>query len=96
MARRAPQPLSNLMQELMRSLDRGSKFGEATIVSAWQDVSGTQVANVTEKVWVEKKRLFVKVNSAPWRNELHLQRREWCDRVNQKLGKRLIDEIIFR
>ncbi len=84
------------MHELMRKLDAGSKLGEATIVSAWQDVSGQQIAQITEKVWVEKKRLFVKVNSAPWRYELHLQRREWCNRLNEQLGKRMIEEIIFR
>lgn len=96
MARKDPQPLSALMHELMRKLDAGSKLGEATIVSAWQDVSGPQIAKVTEKVWVEKKRLFVKIQSAPWRYELHLQRRDWVDRVNEKLGKRMIEEVIFR
>jgi predicted nucleic acid-binding Zn ribbon protein len=96
MARKAPQPLRVLLHELMRDLDAGSKLGEATIVSAWQDVSGPQVAGVTEKTWVEKKRLYVKVNSAPWRHELHLQRRDWCRRVNDKLGKQLIEEVIFR
>ena len=96
MARRAPQPLGALIHDLMREFDSGSKFGDARIVSAWQDVSGRQVTAVTEKVWVEKKRLFVKVSSAPWRYELHLQRREWCKRLNEKLGKRLIEEIVFR
>jgi len=96
MARRPPQPLSALIHDLMRELDSGSKLGEARIVSAWQDVSGRPVSAVTEKVWVEKKRLFVKVNSAPWRYELHLQRREWCKRLNDKLGQWLIDEIVFR
>ena len=84
------------MKELMRSLDAGSKMGDAMIVSAWQDVSGNQVAQVTEKLWIEKRRLYVKLRSASWRNELHLQRREWCAKVNEKLGKRMIDEVIFR
>lgn len=84
------------MHELMRKLDAGSKLGEATIISAWQDVSGEQVAHVTSKVWIENKRLFVKISSSSWRYELHLQRREWCKRVNEKLGKRMIDEIVFR
>lgn len=84
------------MHELMRKLDAGSKLGNATIVSTWQDVSGEQVAHVTDKVWIEKRRLFVKISSASWRYELHLQRREWCARVNEKLGKKMIDEIVFR
>jgi len=96
MAGKKPQPLGTLMHELMKKLDAGSKLGEATIVSAWQDVSGQQIAQITEKVWIEKKRLFVKVSSAPWRYELHLQRREWCSRLNEKLGKRMIEEIVFR
>jgi predicted nucleic acid-binding Zn ribbon protein len=93
---KAPQPLRTLLKDLMRELDAGSKLGEATVISAWQDVSGPQVTDVTEKVWLEEKRLFVKLNSATWRYELHLQRRAWCKRVNEKLGKKLIDEIVFR
>lgn len=84
------------MKELVESLGSGSRLGEAAVIAAWQDISGARIRHVTESVWLEDKRLFVKLDSASWRQELHLQRREWCERLNKELGRDLVDEIVFR
>lgn len=91
-----PRPLGDIMKELIETLGSSSRFGEAAIVAAWQDVSGPQVRQVTESVWLEDRKLFVKLSSASWRQELHLQRRAWCDRLNREVGKNVVDEIVFR
>ncbi len=84
------------MTELVESLDASSRFGEGVIISAWQDISGRQVRRATESIRVEQRRLVVRLNSASWRQELHLQRGAWCDRLNEQLGRKMIDEIVFR
>ena len=91
-----PQPLGDLMRELVEELGMSSRFGKATVISVWQDISGSQIGQVTESVRVEERRLVVKLNSASWRQELHLQRRLWCKKLNAGLGRPLIDEIVFR
>jgi len=91
-----PRPLGEIMEELVKDLGPETRLFEASIVAAWQDISGRQIQDSTERVWLEKRRLFVKVSSASWRQELHLQRRTWCDRLNQELGRDVVDEIIFR
>ena len=84
------------MAELVKSLDASSRFGEGVVISAWQDISGRQVSQATEAVWVEQRRLVVRLSSASWRQELHLQRTAWRDRLNEQLGREMIDEIVFR
>ncbi len=84
------------MAELVESLDASSRFGEGVIISAWQDISGRHVSRATESIRVEQRRLVVRLNSASWRQELHLERGAWRDRLNEQLGRKMIDEIVFR
>jgi len=91
-----PRALGDILKELVADLDTQTKLGEAAVVAAWQDVSGPQVKQVTEKVWMDRKTLFVKLSSASWRHELHMQRGAWCERLNRELGRNAVDQIVFR
>ena len=82
-----PRPLGDVMAELVKSLGSGTRLFEASVVAAWQDISGSSVQNATERVWLKDRRLYVKLSSASWMQELHLQRRVLCDRLNQELGR---------
>ena len=88
--------LGDILKELLEDLGSESRLAEAAIVAAWQDISGPQVAQVTESVVLDGKRLVVRMRSAAWRQELHLQRTAWRERLNAKLGRKAIDEIVFR
>jgi hypothetical protein len=91
-----PRALGEIMKELVSELGHTSRLGEATIIAAWQDISGPRIRQVTERAWLDRGRLVVKVSSAPWRQELHLQRGAWCQRLNDKLGRQAVKEIVFR
>ncbi len=91
-----PRPLSEIMPERVESLGASGRFLDATIISTWQDLSGSRVSLATEATWIEENRLFVKLSSASWRQELHLQRRTWCRKLNEQLGRDEIKEIVFR
>ena len=45
--------------------------------------------------WMRDGRLYVKVKSAPWRHQLHLQREGWRHRLNQHLGREIVAEVVF-
>ena len=40
--------------------------------------------------------LYVKVRSAPWRQQLQFQREAWRVRMNEHLGREVVDEVLFR
>jgi hypothetical protein len=73
-----------------------ARLADETVLAAWGDVAGPVIARVTDRVWLDGDRLFVKVLSASWRQELHLDRTSWCTRINQHLGREAIREIVFK
>lgn len=91
-----PEPLGNILQDVLKRLNKHGKIDEARVVEAWATLVGPRVNNVTESVWMQGRKLFVKIRSAAWRQELHLQREDWRTRLNDELGKDLVHEIVFR
>jgi hypothetical protein len=45
---------------------------------------------------VQGRKLFVRITSAARRQEMHLNRSGWRDRLNEQLGDERIEEIVFR
>ncbi len=62
-------------------------------LDSWEELMGAPVARNTEKVWVEKGVLYVKVSHPTWRQELNLQRQKIAERMNEAMGKPLVREV---
>lgn len=92
----SPRPLRAVLHELIDRLGYREGIDAARAVEAWPELAGPTVANVTESVWMRNGQLFVKVRSAAWRHQLHLQREGWRRRLNEHLGREVVDEIVFR
>ena len=90
-----PQPLGEVMQALIDRMGLRKKIDEARIVEAWATLAGATINGVTDKAWVKGGRLYVRINSAAWRHELHLRRQAWRARLNDQLGDELVQEIVF-
>jgi len=93
---RSPSPLAPLLSAVIGDLGIQRRFDEARTVEGWAVIAGLQINGVTERAWVKGDRLFIKITSAAWRHELHLQRRAWMNRLNEHLGDDLVGEIVFR
>ncbi|MCH8030756.1 MAG: DUF721 domain-containing protein [Bacteroidetes bacterium] len=91
-----PQRLGAVLGELIDRLGYRDKMDQARAVDAWPMLAGPAIEQVTESVWVRDGRLFVKIRSAAWRHQLHLQRESWRDRINEHLGREVVDEVVFR
>ncbi|MCY4001931.1 MAG: DUF721 domain-containing protein [Bacteroidetes bacterium] len=93
----SPKPLllSNLIDHIFDDLGIRQRVDEAHAVEAWHQLAGPVIATVTEHVWARQGRLYVELNSGTWRQELHMHRIQWKDRLNQTLGKKVIHEIVF-
>ncbi len=72
------------------------KLDETRAIEAWHQIAGATINEVTVSVWVERKKLLVKVSSSVWRQELHLQRSAWLKRLNDQAGANVVQEIVFR
>jgi predicted nucleic acid-binding Zn ribbon protein len=89
------RPLGAVLEELIDRLGFRAEVDEARAVDTWAEVAGPTIAGVTERAWMRDGRLFVKLRSAPWRHQLHLQREAWRDRLNHQLGRPIVGEVVF-
>ncbi len=90
-----PQPLGEVLKGLIDRLGLRRKIDEARVIEAWAEIAGTTINGVTDKVWVKSGTLYVRINSAAWRHELHLRRQAWRTRLNHHLDEELVREIVF-
>lgn len=95
-AQNRPRPLGEVLKEVIAQLDVQDEIDEARVVETWASVAGTDINSVTDSVWMDGSTLYVKITSAAWRQELHMNRRKWRERLNGALDTDLVEEIVFR
>jgi len=91
-----PRPLGEVLQEVIDELGVQQEIDEARVIETWASVAGAKINEVTESAWMKDSTLYVKITSAAWRQELHMNRRKWRERLNGELDAEIVDEIVFR
>ncbi|PSQ88875.1 MAG: DUF721 domain-containing protein [Bacteroidetes bacterium QH_2_63_10] len=91
-----PRPLGEVLEEVIDELGVQKEIDEARVVDTWAAVASDKMNSVTESAWMKDSTLYVKITSAAWRQELHMNRRKWRDRLNGELDAEIVDEIVFR
>lgn len=90
-----PRTIGNLLGLVIDELGIQRRLDETRATEAWPEVAGPTISRATTSVWMRGGTLYVKVRSAVWRQELHLNREAWRQRLNKNLGSELIREIRF-
>lgn len=66
------------------------------IEEAWEQIMGKTVARYTEKLQIFGDKLIITTPVAPLKHELIYQKEKIKQRVNEALGKRVINEVIVQ
>jgi predicted nucleic acid-binding Zn ribbon protein len=77
-------------------METGSKVRENLALGFWDKVVGPQAAAATEPESVREGVLFVRTKSSVWSHELTFLKGTIIQRLNQRIGRPVIREIIFR
>jgi predicted nucleic acid-binding Zn ribbon protein len=88
--------LKEAIEQLIRAYGFNDKLLETTLIDSWEEVVGGVYAAHTENLRVKAKTLYVKVDIPALRQELAMQRSELVKKLNNKVGKKVIDDIVFR
>lgn len=91
-----PKPLGEILKSVIASLGVDSRMAEGQVLAAWQDIMSDQMKAHVDSTWLAKGKLFVRITSPAWRQELHLRRKDWCQKLNAELGREAVSEIVFR
>ncbi len=88
--------MGDVLEVLIDRMNIRARLDEAQVVDTWRQLVGPEVSAVTDGAWVRGRKLFVRITSAACRQEMHLDRSGWRDRLNEQLGAERIEEIVFR
>lgn len=88
--------LKDVLDELIKSYRWGGKISELRIKESWTKVVGKMIDRHTTHMQVKGKILYVNLDSSALRNELMMARSKIVESVNKEVGKKVIDDIVFR
>jgi hypothetical protein len=86
--------------DALKQFVQGSKIKNgiraAQIEEVWGEIMGITIAKYTDKIYIFDKKLFIETSVGPLKNELGFQKVQIIERVNEKMGENMINEVIIK
>ena len=89
------EPIGKILADVVRDLGLSKKLSEQRAVVEWSEIVGRRVAEHATALRVDNGRLFVEVDSPVWSQELTLMKRKILRQINDRIGRKAIDNIHF-
>jgi hypothetical protein len=87
--------VGELIDKLMKAYRLDGKLKEIDVIESWGEMMGIAVANRTKNIQIRNKTLFLTMDSAVMRDELSYGKTVIIERVNQKAGFEIINDVFF-
>ena len=71
------------------------KFDQTKLINSWEAMMGKPISRRTEKIFIKDKVLFVKLNSAPLRQELTISKKKVLEIIHGNFDVNLVADVLF-
>ena len=88
--------IGDIVRKLMRNPKLAKKLDELDALNICKEVIGEKLNQYINDIIISNGKLIIKLKSAVLRNELSYQKTNIITKVNNKLGKEIIKEIILK
>ena len=88
--------LGDVIRRLMKHPRLAEKLDKLDALDAWEEIIGIQLCKYITEQKIYKGILYVKLKSAVVRNELSYKKSDFISQINQKIGKKLITDIVLK
>ena len=89
------QHIGKALKKFIQSSGLEKVLDQQKLIDLWDVVVGEKVCKNAKATSIEHGVLKVETSSPVWRQELHLQKKEIIDKLNNKLNKKIIKDIRF-
>ncbi|HAN78287.1 MAG TPA: DUF721 domain-containing protein [Bacteroidales bacterium] len=87
--------IGEVIREILKERNMTQKRREISIERYWNQLVGPLIVSYTDSMFVRNRVLYVKLKSAPLKNELMYKRQMLVDSLNKEVGDKVIDKIAF-
>lgn len=96
MKRKNSQLLSKALEDFFgENPQLADKMAESRLADSWSRVLGAGVGRYTRNLYVKNRCLYVQLTSSVVKNELFYCREQLTLRLNEAVGRDVIDSIVF-
>lgn len=95
MSRNNDKTIKEAINDLLDSYRLRKKFDETALIAAWPELMGAAIANRTKQLYINDKKLFLRVESSVIKNELLMMQTQIIKRLNEKAGHEVILSLVF-
>ena len=88
--------IGSIIRKLMSNPKFSDKFEDLDALNVWKEIVGKQLQGYIIDSRIHKGVLYVKLNSSALRNELSYQKTDLINKINKRLKKDFIKDIILR
>ena len=88
--------LSSVIRKILKNPKLSRRLDDIRIIEIWDEIIGKNLQKYVIDSKVYKGKLYVKLKSSTLRNEFTYQKSELILKINNKFGKKIINDIIFK
>ena len=87
-------PIGEVLQQMVRAFKLKDDLTKVTIENVWEEKMGRMIATYTRSLTLKNRVLYVAIESASLRSELHFGREKIRLRLNEAIGEDFLSEVI--
>ena len=91
-----PVKVASLLEWVCKELDLEAGLKAYRVFEVWEEVVGETIAKKAAPEAIRNRVLIVKVSSSPWIQELQFMKEMIKEKLNDRLGEKLIDDLFFQ
>jgi len=96
MRRSNTQTIASVIKDYLKEAQIEGKLKEVQVVNSWEELVGKTIARRTNKIYINKGKLYLHMNSSIVKNELLMHREGIIERINTNAGEEIVKEIVIR
>lgn len=85
----------NAFKDFLKEENLEHTYKQKQLITNWEKVMGKTIASRTSKVFFSQKILFIKLTSAPLKNEMQNAKPQILDLVEKEIGAGEVEDIRF-
>ncbi|HKC69669.1 MAG TPA: DUF721 domain-containing protein [Bacteroidia bacterium] len=95
MSKQNLQSIGSAINQFLKENRLEKKIDISNLHVNWKTIAGDMIANHTKRIFLKDTTLFLEVDSAELKNELHFLKDQLINNVNYFLKKELVKQLVL-
>ena len=87
--------LGEILNEVLKNTSFENRVNEIKLKEWWTDIVGKKMAEYVVDFSYRDKKLYIRIRMASARSDLHFIRTEVKNRLNERAGEVMVEEIVY-